>query len=131
MIRRVLLVDDEPDIRTIGEMSLGTVGGWQVETADGGAQAIDAATARPPDVILLDVMMPRMDGPSTLKKIKDIQTLESVPIIFLTAKVQLAEVDHYLSLGAAGVIAKPFDPMTLPDEVRRLVEAVQTTPISE
>lgn len=126
MIRRVLLVDDEQDIRTIGEMSLGAVGGWTVELAESGADAIERAQTAPPDVILLDVMMPRMDGPTTLAHLRECAALEHVPVIFLTAKVQPSDVERYLALGATGVIAKPFDPMTLADEVRRLVDAAQS-----
>lgn len=117
-----MLVDDEPDIRTIGEMSLSAVGGWEVTSVASGVEALEVAAASAPDLILLDVMMPELDGPATLQKLRDVPQLAHVPIVFLTAKVQRREVERYLELGAAGVIAKPFDPMTLPDQLRRLVE---------
>ncbi len=120
-IERVLLVDDDDDVRLIGELSLGRVGGWEVSCASSGADAVVNAQQAAPDVILLDVMMPGMDGPSTLVRLRAVSALSSVPVIFLTAKVQKQEVRRYLELGAAGVIAKPFDPMTLPDQIRALV----------
>lgn len=123
-IRRVLLVDDEPDIRTIGEMSLESVGGWEVRLASSGVEALAQVDAFAPDVILLDVMMPDLDGPGTLTALRERADVPHVPVIFMTARVQPKEVDAYLALGAAGVIHKPFDPMTLPDDVRRILGAL-------
>jgi two-component system OmpR family response regulator len=122
-VQNVLLVDDEPDIRTIGKLGLERVGKLTVTLATSGPDAIAKATASVPDVILLDVMMPELDGPSTLAQLRAIPALAAVPVIFLTAKVQPKERGRYLELGAAGVIAKPFDPMTLADEVRAIVSA--------
>ncbi len=121
MIKTVLLVDDEPDIRTIGSMSLSRVGKLEVRTAASGAEALRMAGETIPDLILLDVMMPEMDGPATLVALRAIPALAATPVIFMTAKVLRDEVDRWLSLGAIGVIRKPFDPMKLPDEVRALV----------
>ena len=123
-ISKVLLVDDEPDIRKIGCMSLRAVGKWEVREADCGQGALDALAEEVPDVILLDVMMPGMDGPTTLGKLRENPAWADIPVIFLTAKVQKNEVERYLGLGARGVIAKPFDPMTLPDEVRKVLDAI-------
>ena len=122
MIRTVMLVDDEPDIRKIGELSLKHVGGWEVQLVGWGAEAIVLAAAAPPDVILLDVMMPEMDGPTTLVRLREQAATAAIPVIFMTAKVQKYEVDRYRELGAAGVIGKPFDPMTLAADVRRILE---------
>jgi CheY-like chemotaxis protein len=122
-IARVLLVDDEPDIRKIGRLSLERVGGWEVLMADCGQKALELAAARRPDLILLDVMMPGMDGLATLEQLKKQPETASIPVLFMTAKVQPGELQLYTRLGATGVIHKPFDPLTLPDEVRRLVEA--------
>lgn len=119
----MLLVDDEPDIRTIGQLSLARVGGWQVHAASSGAEALEALPRFLPDVVLLDVMMPGMDGPTTLARLRELPEGARLPILFMTAKVQRQEVERYLALGAAGVISKPFDPLTLPDEVRRLASA--------
>lgn len=120
MLRTVLLVDDEPDIRTIGAMSLQRVGKLEVRTASSGAQAIELATQEAPDVILLDVMMPGADGPETLSLLRANPTTAAIPVVFMTAKVLRDEIDRWLSLGAIGVIRKPFDPMTLPDELRAI-----------
>lgn len=120
-IRTVLLVDDEPDIRQIAELSLRMVGKWDVTSCGAGAEAIERASLAPPDLVLLDVMMPGMDGPETLRRLRAVPRLARVPVIFMTAKAQKHEIDHYLGLGAAGVIVKPFDPMTLAGEIRAIV----------
>jgi CheY-like chemotaxis protein len=124
-ISRVLVVDDEPHLRRIGELCLRSVGGMTVRVAASGAEAVKLATAEQPDVILLDVMMPGMDGPTTLGQLRGQPATAAIPVIFLTAKVQSHEVERYLELGAAGVIGKPFDPMSLADEIRRICESVE------
>jgi len=110
---RLLLVDDEPDIRAIAKMSLERIGGWEVTAAASAAEALAAAQSATPDVVLLDVMMPDVDGPAVYAQLRPLLG-EAVPIIFLTAK---DEHERLLALGAAGVIAKPFDPISLPREV--------------
>jgi CheY-like chemotaxis protein len=122
-LRKVMLVDDEDDIRTIGNLSLSRVGGWQTVLASSGAEALEKAAAEKPDLILLDVMMPGMDGPTTFGRLRAQEATAHTPIIFMTAKIQKQEVARYLELGALGVIGKPFDPMTLPAEIRKLVPA--------
>lgn len=122
MIRKVMMVDDEPHIRRIGELSLKGVGKWQVVLAGSGKEALDLARREQPDVILLDVMMPGMDGPATLAELRENAETAAIPVIFLTAKAQRHEVERYRQLGAAGVLTKPFDPMTLPDDVRGILE---------
>jgi CheY-like chemotaxis protein len=121
-ISRVLVVDDEPHIRRIGELALRSVGNMEVYLASSGAEAVELAAAERPDVILLDGMMPGMDGPTTLGSLRERPETAQIPVIFMTAKVRQHEVERYLRLGAAGVIAKPFDPMRLPDDVRRICE---------
>ena len=121
-LSRVLYVEDEPDIQTVAKMALELVGGFTVKVCSCGDEALREAPAFAPDVILLDVMMPGLDGPSTLAAMRKNDALSSVPVIFMTAKVQPMEVAHYKSLGACGVIAKPFDPMTLSDTVRSIWE---------
>jgi len=116
----VLVVDDEPHLRRIGEICLRSVGGMDVSLAASGAEALTVAATARPDVILLDVMMPGMDGPTTLAGLRGQPETADIPIIFLTAKVQAHEVERYFELGAAGVIGKPFDPMTLADEIRHI-----------
>ena len=120
---RILYVEDEPDIRAVAMMALEELGGFQViECAEGNA-ALAAAPAARADLILLDVMMPGMDGLATLRALRDIPDTASTPVIFMTAKVQPAELAQCRALGALGIIAKPFDPMELPIEIRRIWES--------
>ncbi|MBM7113913.1 response regulator [Archangium primigenium] len=120
-IRKVLLVDDEADIRTIGQLSLSRVGKWETVLAASGDEALMKADAERPDLILLDVMMPGMDGPTTLARLRAQASTAQTPVIFMTAKIQKHEVARYLELGAVGVIGKPFEPLTLPAEIKKLV----------
>jgi len=122
-LQRVLLVEDDPDIQAVAKLALEIVGGLTVRVCSSGEEALAVTASFAPDFILLDVMMPGMDGPSTLKAMRQIPALDSVPIAFMTAKAQSAEVAHYRSLGARGVIIKPFDPMTLATQVRSIAEA--------
>lgn len=122
-IKRVMLVDDEEDIRTIAEISLRVVGGWEVVLAASGEEALALVPERHPDVVLLDVMMPGIGGPGALAGLRAQPGGEALPVIFVTAKVQRDEVARYEAMAVAGVIAKPFDPMTLPERVRALVGA--------
>ena len=116
--RRVLIVDDEDTIREIASLSMETVGGHHVRTASSGTEALDQATAEPLDAILLDVMMPGLDGPSTVERLQADPRTRDIDVVLLTAKVQPSEQTRFLQLvGVAGVIAKPFDPMTLPEQV--------------
>jgi CheY-like chemotaxis protein len=114
--RRVLVVDDEEDIREVAQLGLETFAGWEVRTAASGPQALREAAADPPDVVLLDVMMPELDGPSTLAALREDPATRDVPVVFLTAKAQAGERRRLEDL-AAGVIAKPFDPVGLAGEV--------------
>lgn len=119
-IRKVLMVDDEPDIRRVGQMSLELVGKRQVFLAASGREAVALAAREKPDVILLDVMMPDLDGPATMGLLRAQASTAAIPVIFMTAKVERHEMERYLSLGAAGVIHKPFDPMTLAGDLDRI-----------
>ncbi|MDG3441851.1 response regulator [Nitrospirillum amazonense] len=119
-LNRILYVDDEPDIRAIVELSLRHVGGFDVQMAESGARALEILDGWTPQLILLDAMMPGMDGPATLAAIRQRPALAGVPIAFMTAKVQPSEVARFKELGAVGVVAKPFDPMSLPNTVREL-----------
>ncbi len=112
-LQRVLLVEDDPDIQIIARLALESVGGMDVCVCNSGAEAIDRAARFGPDLILIDVMMPEMDGPATLAALHQLPELAHIPAIFLTARVQRHEVEEYRALGAIDVIAKPFDPMTL------------------
>ena len=116
-----LIVDDEDDIREVARMSLELIGGWTVSVADSGADAITRARALVPDVILLDVMMPDLDGVATLQILSDDPTTCNIPVIFLTAKAQVGERRRLEEAGARGLIAKPFDPMNLAQEVETIL----------
>jgi CheY-like chemotaxis protein len=118
MSHKILLVDDEDDIREVAQMSLEMTAGWEVLTASSGAEGLRIAAAERPDAILLDVMMPGMDGPATARALKGAPETAEIPIILLTAKVQAADRRRFDDLGVAGILAKPFDPMALADEVR-------------
>jgi two-component system OmpR family response regulator len=119
---RILHVDDEPDIREVVELSLGLDPDFVVQSCGSGKEALAAAAGWQPDFILLDVMMPVMDGPATLVQLRVNARTASIPVIFMTARAQAREVDRFRSLGAVGVIPKPFDPMTLAASVRSYVQ---------
>ncbi len=119
--RRVLLIDDEELIREVAEVSLAQVGGWEVLTASSGEEGLGKAVAEQPDAILLDVMMPGLDGPSTLARLQADPATASIPVVFLTAKVRRSEQQRWTDLGAAGVLVKPFDPMLLADQVAEML----------
>lgn len=119
-----LIVDDERDIREVARLSLELVGGWIVDVADCGADAIDQARTLVPDVILLDVMMPGIDGVATLHALLQDPATRHIPVIFLTAKAQVGERRRLEEAGVCGLIAKPFDPMSLADEVGAILASV-------
>lgn len=119
-LNRVLFVEDDPDIQTVARMALEAVGGFTVMACSSGAEALERVSAFAPDLILLDVMMPGMDGLETLQALRRLPQACGVPVVFMTAKVQAQEVSRYRDAGAADVIAKPFDPMMLPSTVRRI-----------
>ena len=121
-LQRILYVEDEPDIQAVAKLALEMVGGFEVKICSSGEEALVEAEAFAPQLLLLDVMMPGMDGPGTLAALRNIPSLSDVPAVFMTAKVQPSEVAHYKSLGALDVIAKPFDPMSLANEVKSIWE---------
>lgn len=120
---QVLYVEDDPDIRMMTVFSLQD-DGYELIECESGSDALAKAADLRPDLILLDVMMPGMDGPTTLEHLRELSHLAVTPVIFMTAKVQQTELDQYKELGAVGVLHKPFDPMTLADDIRRLMRGV-------
>jgi two-component system OmpR family response regulator len=118
---RILHVDDEPDIREVVEISLGLDPGFATRSCGSGEEALVAAVDWQPDIILCDVMMPVMDGPATLMRLRENALTANIPVVFMTARAQTRELDRFRSLGAFGVIPKPFDPMTLAASVRSYV----------
>lgn len=121
MPKKILIVDDEPNIREVTHMSLEMVGGFEVVEAASGSEGIEVAAQERPDAILLDVMMPDMDGPTTFEHLQQNEATKSIPVILLTAKIQAMDRERFEQLGVAGLIAKPFDPMNLADEVGRVL----------
>ena len=109
----MLIIDDENDIRTIASMALTRTSGWEVRSASGGAAGIAVAEAWQPDAILLDAMMPDMDGLATIRVLRERRATRAIPVLFFTAGVQTSERQVLIEAGAAGVLAKPFDAMTL------------------
>ncbi len=119
-LQEVLYVEHDPDIRVVARMALETLGGLRVCSCASGTEALAALDRCQPDAVLLDVMMPDLDGPATLALLRQHPAGRDLPVIFMTAKAQAHEVHHYRSLGAIGVITKPFDPWTLAEQVRAL-----------
>lgn len=119
--RRVLVVDDDDSIREVTSMALEMVGGWEVATAASGEEALLAAREAPPDAVLLDVMMPDMDGMETFARLQADERTRDIPVVLLTAKVQVGNRQVWDGLAVAGAISKPFDPLTLTGQVEELL----------
>ena len=126
--KHILLVDDEDDIREVAALSLETVGGWRVSSASDGGSGVAMARAEAPDAILLDVMMPGLDGPATFALLQDDPLTRDIPVILLTAKAQSADRRRFDQLGVAGTLTKPFDPMTLSDQIAAILDRTKETP---
>jgi len=118
---QVLIIDDESDIREVAQMGLELIAGWRVTTASNGEDGVAQASTARPDAIILDVMMPGVDGPETLRRLKADPKTAVVPVVFMTARTQAADVEWLEGLGANGVIPKPFDPVTLANDLMRLL----------
>ena len=123
-LKRILYVEDESDIRTVTAMALEAVGGFTVISCNSGMEALAAVPDANADLILLDVMMPGMDGMATLSALRGLPQTADTPVIFMTAKVQASEVQHYMRLGATDVIAKPFDPMMISAQIGEIWQKV-------
>lgn len=121
MAKRILIIDDEDDIREVAQLTLEAVGGFEVLTAESGKEGIIKAETERPDAILLDVMMPEMDGITTFKQLQANSLTSNIPVILLTAKVQASDQRRFAELGITGMVPKPFDPMTLTDQVAEVL----------
>ena len=119
-LERVLYIEDEPDIRVVAEIALRQVGLLNVLTCSSGKEGLSRIHEFMPQLIILDVMMPGMDGPQILSKLREMPAFKETPVVFITAKVQPDEVEQFKQLGAADVISKPFNPMSLADDVRAI-----------
>jgi two-component system, OmpR family, response regulator len=121
-LNKIILVEDDPDIQEIVLMTLKELGGYAVKICSGGQEALDNIVEFHPDIVLLDVMMPEMDGPTTFKAIRVMPEVKNVPIVFMTARSQTHEVKEYMDLGAIDVIRKPFDPVMLCGQIEQIWE---------
>lgn len=119
--KRVLVVDDEDHIREVAAVSLELTAGWEIRQARSGTEGIEMATSWRPDAVLLDVMMPDLDGPAALSRLQSGERTSQIPVVFLTAKVQTSDRHRYTSLGVSGVIAKPFDPLSLAERMSEIL----------
>ena len=119
--RRILFCDDDPDIRAIIELALGLSADLEVQGCDSARELLAAAAAWTPDLVLLDVTMPEIDGPTAFAMLRANPCTQSIPVVFMTARTQTYERERFIALGATGVIAKPFDPMTLASRVTAFV----------
>ena len=124
-LERILYAEDEPDIQQVASIALEMVGGFTLKTCNSGLDAVTEVEQFDPQLLLFDVMMPDMDGPSALAKIREMEAYRTTPAIFMTAKVQPNEIQRYLDMGAVDVIAKPFDPMTLATQISEIWARVQ------
>ena len=120
-MRRILIIDDEDDIREVAALSLEATAGWEILTASSGAEGIDIASAEQPDAILMDVMMPGVDGPTTFARMQQTPAISHIPVLLLTAKVQGVDQRRFAGLGLAGILFKPFDPLTLADQISEIL----------
>jgi two-component system, OmpR family, response regulator len=121
-LERILMVEDDPDIQAVARLSLERIGRFTLRICASGLDALAVAPGFMPQLILLDVQLPEIDGPATLARLRQIPVLQDTPVIFLTAKSQVDEVQSYRKLGAAEVIPKPFDPRELPGRLHRIWE---------
>lgn len=119
-IKKIIYAEDEDDIRITAKMAL-ELEAWEILPCNSGREVLDKVTDVKPDLILLDVMMPEMDGPTTFMELKKQPDTASIPVIFMTAKTQAKEIARYEELGAVGVITKPFDPMALTSQIKQLL----------
>jgi two-component system OmpR family response regulator len=119
-LNRILYAEDEPDIQAVAKLALESQGGFTVKICNNGLEALKIAPDFKPDLIILDVMMPGLDGPSTLAELRRCPDLAGTPVVFMSARVQRHEIEQYLAQGATAVIAKPFDPTTLAPQIRKI-----------
>jgi len=122
-LKKILYAEDEPDVQTVVELTIEAMSDYRLKVCENGKRLLECVEEYSPDLILLDVMMPEMDGPTTFKNLKLNENTKNIPVIFMTAKAQIHEVEIFKETGALGVITKPFDPMELCDEIQRIWNA--------
>ena len=119
-LKKILYAEDEEDIRAVAQIALEDIGGFVIKYCVNGEEVLKASESFIPDLLLLDVMMPGKDGPTTLQELRKLPTFASVPAVFMTAKIQAQEIQEYKAMGVLDVIAKPFDPMTLAENLQMI-----------
>lgn len=124
-LERILYVEDDPDIQMVAKMALEKIGGFTLTICSSGPEALEKAAAFEPQLILLDSMMPGMDGPTTLQELRKLPEMSMIPVVFMTAKIQPQEIEYYKTLGALDVIKKPFDPMQLSAQITAIWQKEQ------
>lgn len=124
-LKRILYAEDEPDVQTIVEITVQTMSNYQIKICENGKSLLDSVESYAPDLILLDVMMPEMDGPTTFEHLQKNEKTKNIPVIFMTAKAQTHEVEIFKSSGVIGVITKPFDPLQLCSDIEKIWEDSQ------
>ena len=122
VLRKIMYVEDEPDIQMIAKLALESLGGYEVVLCDSGKEALKNVETVAPDLILMDVMMPELDGIETFQQLRENPATRLIPIIFMTARIQEHEIRRYKELGVVSLIFKPFDPLTLSDQIRSIWE---------
>jgi two-component system OmpR family response regulator len=125
-LKSILIVEDEPDIQMLAEMSLKDIGQLNVKIANDGAEALEVLKHWRPDLILMDIMMPNLTGPQTIARLREDAVTATIPVVFMTAKSEQEGLDRYRRLGAADIISKPFDPMTLAAQLHRIYDGLPT-----
>lgn len=119
-LKKILYAEDEPDVQTIVELTVQTMSDYEIKVCNNGKKLLECVEEYSPDLILLDVMMPEMDGPTTFKNLQANENTKKIPVIFMTAKAQVHEIEIFKELGALGIITKPFDPMDLCNEIEQI-----------
>lgn len=112
-LKRILYAEDEPDVQTVVELTIQSMSNYDIKICNNGKELLETVEDYNPDLILLDVMMPEMDGPTTFKNLQENDKVKNIPVIFMTAKAQTHEVENFKNSGIIGVITKPFDPLQL------------------
>ena len=125
-LKSILIVEDEPDIQMLAEMSLKDIGQLNVKIANDGAEALEVLKHWRPDLILMDIMMPNLTGPQTIARLREDAVTATIPVVFMTAKSEHEGLDGYRRLGAADIIIKPFEPMTLAAQLHRIYDGLPT-----
>lgn len=119
-LKKILYAEDEPDVQVVVELTIQTMSNYEIKVCDNGKKLIECVEDYNPDLILLDVMMPEMDGPTTLKNLKENEATKNIPVAFMTAKAQVHEIENFQKEGIIGVITKPFDPFQLCSDIEAL-----------